>query len=98
MSYGTDYMDIPELKTRKGGKGYRKMSNKATTVTETPKVSKSKYSKTRGEHFKDIVIAILIVGVIAFIAGVHYSDTKNAQMISAIKSAQTTAVTPQVKK
>lgn len=62
-----------------------------STKAEAPA---KEYSKTRGEHFKDIVIAILIVGVIAFIAGVQYSDSKNAQMQSAVKAAQTTAQAP----
>lgn len=94
MSYGTDYLDYSPTKTRKGGKGIQNMSNKSTTTAEAPKANRAKYSKTRGEHCKDIVIAMLVVGVIAFIAGVHYSDNKNAQMTSAVKNAQTTAVAP----
>lgn len=74
--------------TRNTGGKVNKMT-KQTKVTE--KATRS-YNKTRGEHLKDIIIAILIVGVVAFIAGVHYSDTKNAQMQSAVQSAQQTAV------
>lgn len=90
-----DFIETPikPLKIRVGKDS--KMSNKSTTKAEAPAKS---YNKTRGEHFKDIVIAVLVVGVIAFIAGVHYSDSKNAQMQSAVKAAQTTAVAPDVKK
>ncbi len=94
MSYGTDYLDIPTLKPVRVGR-VKSMTKTATTKMEVPAKS---YSKTRGEHFKDIIIAILVVGVIAFIAGVHYSDNKNAQMTGAIKSAQATAVATPAKK
>lgn len=69
------------------------MSNKATTNQEAPKASR-KYSKTRGEHIKDIMIAVLIAGVIAFIGGMHFANEQHAQMESAVKAAQTTAVAP----
>jgi len=71
------------------------MSKKVpATKVEAPAKS---YNKTRGEHFKDIVIAILIVGVVAFALGVRYSENKNAEMQSAVKAA-TTAVAPEAKK
>lgn len=80
------YEDMkPPINTRKGGK-VNKMTKQAT-VTETPKASK-KYAKTRGEHFKDIVIAILVAGVIAFIGGIQFANRQHAQVESAVKAAQ----------
>ena len=81
-----------KLNTRKGGKDMKMSSNKST-VTEAPKASR-KYAKTRGEHIKDIVIAILVAGVIAFIGGMHFANNQHAQMDSAVKAAQSTAVAP----
>ena len=65
------------------------MSNKSTT-NEQPKAVK-KYAKTRGEHYKDIVIAILVTAVIGFVVGMHFSNQQHAQVEQAVKSAQTTA-------
>lgn len=56
--------------------------------TETPKVSK-KYSKTRGEHYKDIVIAILVTTIVAFGLGVKVQADRNAQVAQAIHNAVT---------
>lgn len=76
----------------------KKMSNKSTTQAEAPSKATKRYTKTRGEHVKDILIAVLIVGVVAFIGGVHYADSKNAQMQSAVKQAQVSAVDTTAKK
>lgn len=53
-----------------------------------------KYAKTRGEHYKDIVIAILVAGIIAFISGMHFSNQQNNHTAEAVKTAtaQATAV------
>lgn len=98
MSYGTDYMDIPELiKPERVGRALHQMSNKSTT--EAPKASqKAKYSKTRGEHYKDIVIAVLVAGIIAFIGGMHFSNLQHSQVASAVKSATTPTVSAQAVK
>ena len=90
MSYNTQYIDIPLLtKTAKsGGKG-QKMPNK---TTNTPEVKTGKkYAKTRGEHFKDIVIAILITGIIAFIGGAVFQSKQQNAITTAVK-----ALTPSV--
>lgn len=91
------YEDLKPRKliTRKGGKD-SKMSSKSTKVNEVK--APREYNKTRGEHFKDIVIAVLIVGVIAFIAGVQYAGSQNAKLTSAVKAAQVTAQTQTAKK
>lgn len=86
MSYGTDYLDIPELNPKRVGRISTKMS-KTTTTQEPVKASKAKYSKTRGEHVKDLLIAMLVTGIIAFIGGMHFSNQQNTAINSAVKSA-----------
>lgn len=83
-SFTLQYEDLTH-KTRKGGKD-SKMSK--STVTEAPKTSK-KYAKTRGEHYKDIVIAILVTAIVAFGLGVKVQADRNAEVASAVKSAVT---------
>lgn len=87
MSYGTPYIDTFREHTRKGGK-VNKMTK--TTQTNEPKSSK-KYAKTRGEHYKDIVIAVLVTAVVGFVAGMHFANTQNAQVQNAVKAVQTPA-------
>lgn len=53
----------------------------------TEKTSK-KYNKTQGEHYKDIVIAILITGVIAFVGGITFANNQQAQIDHAVQAAQ----------
>lgn len=84
MSYGTDYLDIPSLTRQTGGKG-NKMPNK--TLTNEAKTKS--YRKTRGEHYKDIVIAVLVTAVIGFVAGMHFSNSQHAQTEQAVKAAVT---------
>lgn len=67
-----------------------------STTNEAPKVSK-KYAKTRGEHYKDIVIAVLVTAVIGFVVGMHFSNQQHAATAQAVKAAQVTA-TADVKK
>lgn len=62
------------------------------STTEAPKASK-KYSKSRGEHAKDIMIAVLVTAVIAFIGGLVFANKQNARVEQAVKSAQA-VVTP----
>lgn len=82
------FEDIPQ-KTRKSGKD-SKMSK--TTVTEAPKASK-KYAKTRGEHFKDILIAILVTAVVAFVAGSVYANNQHEATAQAVQQATAQAET-----
>lgn len=81
-SYKLEYEDLPR-KTRKGGKDM-KMSK--TTNNEAPKASK-KYQKTRGEHYKDIVIAVLITGIVAFVAGVQFANGQQATVTEAVQAS-----------
>lgn len=81
---GMAYEETPQ-KPRKGGKGKApKMPN--TNKTEAVKASK-KYAKTRGEHYKDIVIAILVTAVAAFVAGAHYANNQHTATDQAVKAA-----------
>lgn len=82
MSYGSPYIATP-ITAKAVGKG-QKMSNKST-VTAEPKAAK-KYAKTRGEHYKDIVIAVLVAGIIAFVGGMHFSNQQNSRITSAVKA------------
>jgi hypothetical protein len=76
------------------GRTFIKMSNQPTQ--EAPKV-KAKYAKTKGEHFKDIVIAVLVSGVIAFIGGMTFQGKQQDAINTAVKGAQVVAQ-PEVKK
>ena len=58
------------------------------TNTEVVKVSK-KYAKTRGEHYKDIVIAVLVTAIIAFGLGVKIQANRNAEIAKAVSQAVT---------
>ena len=44
-----------------------------------PKVEKTKREKTTAEHIKDIVIAVLVTGIIAFIGGMQYASALTAR-------------------
>lgn len=63
-----------------------------TTQTEQPKAVK-KYAKTRGEHYKDIVIAILVTTMIAFTGGMVFANKQQAEVRNAVSAAQK-VVTP----
>jgi Mn2+/Fe2+ NRAMP family transporter len=66
--------------------------SKTSTTNEQPKAVK-KYAKTRGEHYKDIVIAILVTSIIAFVGGVVFANKQEAEVKSAVSAAQA-VVTP----
>lgn len=93
-SYQLQYEDINPI-TRKGGKD-SKMS-KAKQTVEAP-VAKS-YNKTRGEHFKDLVIVALVVGIIAFVGGMQFAKGNQAQIDKAVNAVtQTEQVSAEAKK
>lgn len=95
MSYGTPYIDEPKLYRKKAvGRATKMANNNKTISTEAPKASK-KYSKTRGEHAKDLIIAMLITGIIAFIGGMHFANQQNGRVATAVKNAVTPAVSAQ---
>lgn len=63
-----------------------------STTNEAPKASK-KYAKTRGEHYKDIVIAILVTAIVAFGLGVKVQADRNAEVAKAVSTAVTPTAT-----
>jgi len=69
------------------------MSKESTT----PAPVKAKYAKTKGEHRKDLVIAVLVSGIIAFIGGVTFQNSQQDAINTAVKGAQVVAQ-PEVKK
>lgn len=61
------------------------MSNKTTNEASKPA---KRYTKTRGEHYKDIVIAILITAVFAFVGGMSFANKQEAEVKNAVSAAQ----------
>lgn len=60
---------------------------KKEVTTPAPAPTKS-YSKTRGEHFKDLVICALVIGIVAFVGGTVYADKQNDEVRNAVSAAQ----------
>ena len=83
-SYKLFYEDLPIKNPKRVGRTV-KMS-KTTNTAEKPK----KYNKTRGEHVKDLVIAVLVASIIAFIAGVQFADNQSNKVEAAVSEAQAT--------
>jgi len=65
------------------------MPNKSTTnKAEVPAKS---YNKTRGEHFKDLVIVALVVAIGAFIGGMQFSNRQQTEVKNAVSAVQVAA-------
>ena len=94
--YPLQFEDMPLKLSKTAGRISHKMSQPKNNQPEV-KAPKAKYSKTRGEHFKDIVITALIVGIIAFIGGMTFQGKQQDAINTAVKGAQTVAPT-EVKK
>lgn len=90
-----DYIETP-INPHRVGRTFKKMSQKQSTPEV--KAPKAKYSKTRGEHFKDIVIAVLITGIIAFVGGMVFQGKQQQAIETAVKGASTQTVEAPVKK
>ena len=92
-----DFIETP-IKPVRVGRALTKMSNKSTNQAEAKPARK--YSKTRGEHFKDLVIVALVVAIIAFIGGMQFAKGNQAQIDKAVSALQPTAqaVAPEAKK
>ena len=84
-----EYIETP-VTPYKVGRTFKKMSKKNQPSTEV-KAPKAKYAKTRGEHFKDLVIMALIVGIVAFIGGMQFQSKQQSAIDTAVE-----AVTPSV--
>ena len=85
-----EYIETP-INPYRVGRTFKKMSNNKPTATPEVKAPKAKYSKTRGEHIKDIIIAMLVTGIIAFSAGIWFNEGKHKEIETAVKGAQTVA-------
>lgn len=88
--YPLQFEDMPLKLSKTAGRISKQMSQPKSTTTEV-KAPKAKYSKTRGEHFKDIVITALIVGIIAFVGGMTFQGKQQDAINTAVKGAQTVA-------
>lgn len=93
-AYKLHYEDITPS-TRKGGKDINKMSKSNKSVEASPAKT---YNKTKGEHFKDMVIVALVVGIVAFGLGFKFNSDRNAEMQSAVRQATTQVSQSEVKK
>lgn len=93
-AYQLHYEDITPSTRNSGGKD-SKMSKSNKSVEATPAKT---YNKTKGEHFKDMVIVALVVGIIAFGLGFKFNADRNAEMQSAVKQATTQVSQSEVKK
>lgn len=84
-----NYEELPEQKRKIIKIGGLKMPK--TTNNQEVKQAKIRrvYEKTRGEHIKDVIIAVLITGVVAFVLGARYANNQNAQLTNAVQAAQT---------
>lgn len=81
-----NFEELPKQKRKLTKIGGHKMpKNTEVKQAKTRKV----YEKTRGEHIKDVIIAVLITGVVAFVLGVRYANNQNAQLTNAVQAAQT---------
>lgn len=82
-----DFIDDQPLRINpvRVGRISAKMSKQKTT--ETPAV----YSKSQGEHRKDIVIAILVSGIITFVGGMVFQSKQQQAIETAVKGAQIVA-------
>lgn len=83
------YEDLPPKTPKAVGK-VKKMAKNTNTPEQA--TSKKKYAKTRGEHFKDVVIAVLVASIVAFIGGMQFANRQNAEVNSAVERAQTSVV------
>lgn len=81
-NFKLEFEDVPP-NTRKGRKDHQ--MSKATAPAEYK--SAKRYTKTRGEHYKDIVIAVLVTAVAAFIVGAHYANAQHAATDRAVQAA-----------
>ena len=76
------YEELPSHKYKITKKGGHNMS-------QTTQKEHKQYAKTRGEHYKDIVIAILVTGIVAFCLGSQYQSKQAAHVQAAVSQVQT---------
>lgn len=85
-AYALEYEDRPFQKPERVGRISTKMSKSNQPTSEAPV-----YNKTKGEHRKDLVIAILVSGIITFIGGMTFQGNQQQAIETAVKGAQVAA-------
>lgn len=65
-----------------------KVVGKVKKMAKTTDKSVKAYKKSRGEHYKDIVIAVLVTSIIAFICGVQFASSQNAKVSTAVEKVE----------
>lgn len=63
--------------------------SKDTKLTPLPTEKRKKYAPTKWEVTKTVIIAVLITGIIAFVAGIRYANSQQAAIDSAVTKAVT---------
>lgn len=80
IAYQLQYEAMPSKK-------YHLRKDKEVGKNESVAKVRKVYEKSRTEHIKDIVIAVLIVGVVSFMLGVHYADSQHSSTQKAVQAA-----------
>jgi len=93
--YSMKYEDLPAKNNKIITRKDSKMSKKKEEMP-TAKFKKS-YSKSRAEHYKDVIIAVLVTGIIAFIAGVQFNNGQNKAITAAVNAITPTASATELK-
>lgn len=82
-----DFIETPQKPLKTARRGQKLSRNSITKEARQAK----RYQKTRGEHGKDIIIAVLVTAVMAFMAGMYFANKQNAEVQNAVKAAEATA-------
>lgn len=94
--YPVEYIDdMPLINPKRVGRTFNKMSKSTKAAEATPAPA---YNKSKGEHRKDIVIAVLVAGIIAFIGGMTFQGKQQSAIETAVKAVTPTAEAAPVKK
>lgn len=87
-AYALEFEDMPLKLSKTAGRiSVKKMSKESPT----PAPVKAKYAKTKGEHNKDLIIAVLVAGIIAFVGGMTFQARQQDAINTAVKGVQTVA-------
>lgn len=85
------YEDLPPRKY--------KLKEGITMSKQAPAVAPAKtYQKSRSEHAKDILIAMLITAIVAFIGGMQFKGAQAEEVRNAVSQAQAQAPATEAKK
>lgn len=79
------------IKPVSGGKDINQMSKQAKVEPVSKATTTKKYQKSAREQRKDILIAVLITAVIAFVGGMIFANKQEAEIKAAVSAAQVTA-------